>query len=92
MYVFTEVLLRRANVYALPQQALIVSGNQTYCYLLQSGKALKTPVVAGLKDKDWVAVDQMKTDGRWGKVTAGEQVIAGNLDELTDGQAVQVAR
>ena len=34
----------------------------------------------------------MKIDGRWGKVTGSEQVIVGNLDELTDGQAVQVAQ
>ena len=43
MYVYTKVLVQRANVYALPQQALTVSGNQTYCYRLQSGKAREDP-------------------------------------------------
>ncbi len=92
MYVYTQVLIRRADVYALPEKALTVSGNQTYCYRLESGRALKTPVVAGLKAIHWVEVDQMKIDGRWVKVTGREQVILGNLDELTDGQAVQVAQ
>ena len=48
MYVYAKVLVRGANVYALPQQALIVSGNQTYCYLLHSRKAIKTSVAQGL--------------------------------------------
>ena len=39
---------------------LMVSGNQTYCYLFEDGKAVKTPVEPGLSDGTWVEVDQMK--------------------------------
>ena len=76
----------------LPQAALVVTGNETYCYLLHDGKAVKTPVVPGLRDGDWVEVTKMKIDGRWVKVSGGEDVIMGALDELTDGQTVKIVQ
>ena len=91
MYVNTKVLVQRSNVYALPQQTLMVSGNQTYCYLLCRTKAVKTPVQAGISDGTWVEVDQMKIDDPWRKVTGDEDVILADLSELTDGQTVRLA-
>jgi HlyD family secretion protein len=92
MYVYTKLLIERSNVPMLPQDALLVSGNQTYCYLLQDGKAVKTPVLRGLRDGTWVEVSKMKIDDPWAKVTGREDVILGDLDELTDGQAVKVVQ
>jgi HlyD family secretion protein len=92
MYVNTKVLVQRSNVHALPQQTLLVSGNQTYCYLLRSTKAVKTPVQAGINDGTWVEVDKMKVDDLWRKVTGDEDVIMADLSELTDGQTVKVAQ
>ena len=92
MYVNTKVLVQRSNVYALPQQTLLVSGNQTYCYLLRGTKAVKTPVLAGISDGTWVEVDQMKIDDPWKKVTGDEDVILADLSELTDGQTVKIAQ
>jgi RND family efflux transporter MFP subunit len=98
MYVFVKVLVERPGVYALPppreegaHEALTVSGNQTYCFRLRGNKAIMTPVQAGLSDGTWMEVDRMKIDNVWRKVTGQEQVILGNLSELTDGQTVQVA-
>jgi RND family efflux transporter MFP subunit len=91
MYVYTKVIIQRSGVPMLPQDALVVSGNQTYCYLLQDGKAVKTAVVRGLRDGAWVEVTKMKIDDPWTKVTGYENVIIGDLDELTNGQAVNVA-
>ena len=89
MYVYTEVLIKRPDVYALPVKAITVSGNQTYCFLLASGKA-QDPRPRGRQDDRWAEVDQIKVNGRWGKVTGDEQVILGDLDELSDGQPVNV--
>lgn len=94
MYVRAKVLVQRPKVYTLPdlaRQVLIVSGNQTYCYLLNNGKAVKTAVLAGVSDGTWVEVDQMKIDDAWVKIAGNEQVIVGDLTELTDGQTVTVA-
>ncbi len=97
MYVNTKVLVQRPNVYALPQhtpteRTLTVMGNQTYCYLLRGNKAVKTSVQAGISDGTWTEVDQMKSDDSWTKVTGDENVILGDLTELTDGQTVKVAQ
>jgi len=89
-YVNTQLIIERSGVPMLPNDALVVSGNQTYCYLLRGGKAVKTPVVRGLRDGAWVEVTKMEIDGRWVDVIGGEEVITGALDELTDGQPVKV--
>ena len=61
MYVNAKVLVQRSNVYALPQQALLVSGNQTYSAICSAAtKAIKTSVQAGISDGTWVEADQMK--------------------------------
>jgi multidrug efflux pump subunit AcrA (membrane-fusion protein) len=90
MYVNTHVIIQRSGVPMLPQDALVVAGNQTYCYLLEDGKAVKTPVVRGLREGGWVEVTKMKIDDPWVKVTGAENVILGDLDERTNGQAVKV--
>jgi len=89
MYVYVTVFIHRPDVYALPQEALVMSGNQTFCFLLQDGKAVKTPVDTAVSDGKWVEVAKMKIGDSWVKVAGKEQVILGDLSELTDGQAVQ---
>ncbi len=91
MYAYAKILIQRPHVYALKTQALTVMGNQTYCYLLRGGKAVKTSVQAGLSDGTWTEVDQMQIDGSWRTVTGDEEVIVADLSELTDGQTVTVA-
>jgi RND family efflux transporter MFP subunit len=91
MYVYAQVIVERQGVWMLPQEALMVTGNETYCYLLHDGKAVKTPVVPGLRDGDWIEVTKMKIHGRWVKVSGDENVVMGDLSELTDGQTVKVA-
>ena len=46
----------------------------------------------GLRDGAWVEVTKMKIDDPWVKVTGGEEVILGDLDELTDGQTVKIVQ
>jgi RND family efflux transporter MFP subunit len=92
MYVYAKVLVERPHVYALPQQSLVVSGNQTYCYLLRSSKAVKTSVEMGVNDGTWTEVHKMEIGDTWQNVTGHEEVILGDLSELTDGQAVNVAQ
>ena len=92
MYVYAKVLIERSHVYALPQRAVVVSGNQTYCYLLRSGKAYKTPILPGIRDGTWVEVVKMKIEDPWVKVTGKEEVLLCDLSEITDGQEVKVVR
>jgi HlyD family secretion protein len=90
MYAYTTVIVERSGVPMLPQDALVVSGNETYCYLLQDDRAVKTSVVGGLREGAWVEVTKMKIDDPWVKVTGDEKVIVGDLNELTNGERVKV--
>jgi HlyD family secretion protein len=90
MYVFAKVLVQRPGVFALPQQALLVSGNQTYCFLLESGRAVRTPVTVGVSDGTWTEIVKLKVGQTWRSATGNEQAILADLNELTDSQRVQV--
>jgi hypothetical protein len=72
------------------QIALAAKGNDMYCYLLKDAKAVKTAVAKGLRDGPWVEVTKLKVGGQWLNVTGQEQVIVGELSELSDGQEVEV--
>ena len=89
MYVYAKVLVERPAVCAVPQDALTVSGNQTYCYLREGGKAVKTPVQPGINDGNWVELSRIKIGDPWVKPTGAEQLITGDLSDLTDGQPVK---
>jgi hypothetical protein len=39
-----------------------------------------------------VEVTKMKIGDQWVKVSGGEDVITGGLDELTDGQTVEIVK
>jgi RND family efflux transporter MFP subunit len=91
MYVSAQVIVERQDVWMLPREVMVVTGNETCCYLLHDGKAVKTAVVPGLSDGDWIEVTKMKIHGRWAKVGGHENVVMGDLRELTDGQTVKVA-
>jgi hypothetical protein len=91
-YVCGKVVIQRPNVRVLPEQALVVHGNQTFCYLLAGGKAVRTPVQRGLSDGTWVEVVKRQTGDAWTPFTGNEPVIVGDLTEIVDGQPVEVAR
>ena len=90
MYAYVKLVIERSKVWTLPQSALLVAGNQTYCYLFRAGKAVKTPILPGVRDGTWAEVVKMKIYDAWVKVAGSEEVVLGDLSEITDGQAVQV--
>jgi RND family efflux transporter MFP subunit len=90
MYVYVDVFVERAKVFALPHETLTVQGNQTYCYLLYKNTAVLTPVEPGISDEKWTEVDRMKIEGFWRSVAGSEDVIMADLTELTNGQTVTV--
>jgi HlyD family secretion protein len=91
MYVYGKVVIEQPQVRVLPQETLIVLGNQTYCYLLEEGKAVKTSVQRGISEGAWAQVLKKKVGDSWTDFTGDEAVIAGDLSELADGEAVAVA-
>ncbi len=90
MYAYAMVLIKRTDVMALPVTAIVEAGNQSYCYLLVEGKAVKTPLQTGISDGHWIEVAKKQFQGEWTALTGDEQVILGNLSEVSGGAAVQV--
>src|SRR5437868_6914147 len=56
MYAYGSVLIERPDVRALPVAAVTQVGNQTCCYLVVDGKAVRTPIQSGVSDGSWVEV------------------------------------
>jgi multidrug efflux pump subunit AcrA (membrane-fusion protein) len=96
MYAYGSVFIERSNVPVLPVSAVTQIGNQSYCYLAQNGKAVRTPVRTGISDGTWVEVTGQllrsagSSEGTWRAFDGSETVIDGDLSELSDGLAVHV--
>jgi HlyD family secretion protein len=89
-YAIGKLILERRNVQALPLASVIEIGNQNCCYLYENGKAVLTPVQTGIHDGKWVEVVHKRVKDQWSPFSGQEQVIIGDLSELSDGEPVQV--
>ncbi len=96
MYAYGSLLIERSEVRALPVSVVTQIGNQTYCYLLVDGKAVRTPVQTGVSDGSWVEVGGKlvrstgSPTGSWEPFNGTEAVIVGDLTGISDGARVQV--
>jgi multidrug efflux pump subunit AcrA (membrane-fusion protein) len=96
MYAYGSVFIDQPNVRALPVSAVTQIGNQTYCYLAVDGKAVRTPVQTGVSDGSWVEVTGKLTrstgssEGAWEEFDGTEDVIDGDLSEISEGVPVKV--
>ena len=67
-------------------------GNQNVCYAYQDGKAVEFPLQTGINDGKWIEVTRKRVDDRWVPLTGSENIVQGDLQELSSGQAVDVVR
>jgi RND family efflux transporter MFP subunit len=92
MYAYGSVRLERRVAWALPVGAVTEVGNQVCCYVVQGGKAVRTPVETGLSDGTWVEVRRKRGEsGAWVPPTGSEEVIVGEQSGVLDGQRVSLA-
>jgi RND family efflux transporter MFP subunit len=92
MYAYGKVLIEHSNVRALPLSSVVEIGNQNCCFLYEQGKAVQTPVQIGVSDGKWLEVAKKRVKETWTDFTGQEDVIVGDLSDLTDGQKVKVAK
>jgi multidrug efflux pump subunit AcrA (membrane-fusion protein) len=92
MYAYGWVRVTRSNVWSMPMTSTTTIGNQDCCYLYEDGRAVLTPLWLGINNGKWVEVTRKRENGKWVPFTGKEEVIAGDLSELSDGQRVRVAR
>jgi RND family efflux transporter MFP subunit len=98
MYVTVTIIAEHKNVWALPVAAVVTQGEQTFCYRVENGKAVRTPIQVGLRGSELVEVVKKQTkpptaaaESGW-DVLSGDEVIVENAASITtDGQTVQSA-
>jgi RND family efflux transporter MFP subunit len=101
MYVSVTIVAEHKNVWALPAAAVVTQGEQTFCYRVEGGKVVRTPVQVGLrddKDDKLVEVVRIRTkpgrsseEARWEEPSGEEVIVVSDPGSLSDGQAVRVA-
>jgi multidrug efflux pump subunit AcrA (membrane-fusion protein) len=99
MYAYGKVIIERPDVRALPVEALVYSGGQTFVWLHENGKARRSEVETGIHDGRWMDVTSRRflianddgSEAPWSAIDGSEQVILGDLSILTDGGPVRIA-
>jgi membrane fusion protein (multidrug efflux system) len=95
MYAYAAIMVEHANVLTLPASAVVTQGEQTFCYRVEDGKAVRVPIKVGFRDGEFVEVGKKQKAGKeggWEDCTGEEEIIATGAAALTDGQAVVVPR
>jgi HlyD family secretion protein len=97
MYAKATLSTDLTNVLTLPRSAVATEGDvtrgyQSYCYLVQDGKARRLPIELGAGDSARVEIlkKQPRPGGPWEPFTGEEQIVQGNLSQVYDGQAVAI--
>jgi multidrug efflux pump subunit AcrA (membrane-fusion protein) len=97
MYAYVKVMIEHPGVRALPVDALVYSGDKTFCWLHQNGHSVRAEIQTGVSDGEWVEVTNLqlpaasKGAGHWTPIDGSEEVILGDLSMLADGGPVKVA-
>lgn len=99
MYAYGKVHIEHSGVRALPSNALVRSGDQSFCWLYENGHAVRTELETGVSDGNWVEVTNRRVPASgaddvaakpWTPIDGSEQVILGDLSILNDGDPVHV--
>jgi RND family efflux transporter MFP subunit len=95
MYVNATIVAEHKNVWALPEAAVLAQGDDKYCYFIENGKALRTPVQVGLSGGGLVEITKkkvLKAENKesWGDFTGNEEII-NDAKGVTEGQQVTIA-
>jgi multidrug resistance efflux pump len=91
-YATVSITIDHPQTWALPSNAIGFQGQQTYyVYLQVDGKPVRTPVILGLSDDTYTEIRRKSLpntpSNAWPPFDGTEQVLAGNLDILDEGQA-----
>lgn len=95
MYVQATITVEHPNAWTLPASAVATEGDQTFCYRVQEGKAIRTPLQLGLRGAGRIEVlkQQIKVGNapKWSDFTGKEEIATTDVMSLNDGQTVKAA-
>jgi len=94
MYATATITIEHAHAWTLPLPAVVTTGIQPYCFRVEQGKAVRTPVELGIRDGQRIEVLKKQVqDGagasRWEDFTGNESIVSGDPTALQDGEAVR---
>jgi len=94
-FVQTSITVDHPNVWTLPAAAVATEGDQTFCFRVEDGKAVRTPLQVGLRGGGLVEVLKKQVQaplpgeqGRWQDITGNEGIVTGDQAHLSEGQPV----
>jgi RND family efflux transporter MFP subunit len=97
MYAYVTFTAELPSTFTLPVAGVVSQGSEAYCFCVEGGKALRTPIRLGVRDSQSVQVLKKLSAGAgadgqktWQDFTGKEDVILTSPATLTDGQAVTV--
>jgi RND family efflux transporter MFP subunit len=97
MYVHATIVAERKNTWALPAQAVVSQGEQSFGYRVENEKSFRTPIQVGLRGGDFVEVLRKqiappgaRSEGGWEDFTGSERMVVGDAASLAEGQSVRV--
>jgi RND family efflux transporter MFP subunit len=99
MYANATIRIENPNALTLPASALVTQGEQTFCFRVEGGKAIRTPIRIGMRSGKVVEVIRKQSgaakpgeENRWEDWTGEEEIVAADAASLRDGQEVIVSR
>lgn len=100
MYAYVTFLAELPSTFTLPASAVLTQGGESYCYCVENGKAVRTPVKVGAREGQLVQILNKRTTGLadgskpevWADLTGTEEFALTNQGSLSDGQEVTVER
>jgi RND family efflux transporter MFP subunit len=97
MFARVQVGVERAGVWALPSSAVLMRGEQAFCFRVEDGKAIRTPIQVGLAGDQLIEVLKKQTKPSkpgekavWEDFTGAEEIVSTGSGKLKDGQPVRV--
>ena len=87
MYAYAKVIIERPGVRALPLAALTHSGEKTYCWKHEDGKAVRAEIQTGVSDGEWIEVTNCQVPParqRLGSLGAGQRLGTGDPGRPVD--------
>src|SRR5262249_38961643 len=98
MYMTATLIAEHKNVWTLPITAVWMQGDQSFCYRVENGKAVRTRIQVGLRGSELVEVLRKQTkptnagdEGQWEDISGEELIVASDAASLSEGQAVDVS-
>ena len=96
MYAYANVIIERRGVPSLPTSAITHAGDKSFCWTYKGGHAERMEVRTGASDGNYIEITNLQakkttqSEPTWEPVTGSEQVIAGDISTLAEGEAVEV--